>query len=96
MTAVNLIPQVPLDTLMTKHPITGEYDIHPSWRSFFNQITNALQNNLSNQGHKLPPQSSDVINTLIQPQNTGLLVYDSTNHVLKTNLNSVIKTIATL
>lgn len=89
-----IIPHLPAENLMMKHPMTGEWDMHPVWKNFFDQLIFALQTNFSNQGVVVPQQPATNITAPII-NNAGQVVYDNTNHLLKVNLNGVIKTITT-
>jgi hypothetical protein len=65
------------------------------WQLIMQQLIQALQQNLSNEGYKLPQQSAANIATLNTTDSTGNLIYDSTNNVAKVNLNGTYVTITT-
>lgn len=67
-----------------------------TWKQIFSVLFSQLQTNLSNEGFKIPAQSASNISILNNDKSNGALVYDSTNHLLKINLNGTFKTIATL
>lgn len=85
------IPSVPQVQFITK-----EGDAHPQWREFFRELSIALQQNLSDEGYNIPPQSTDNITLLNNAKSVRNLVYDSTAHELKINLNGTFKTIQTM
>jgi hypothetical protein len=69
--------------------------IHPEFFSFLAQFIQQLQINLSDQGYKLPMQTTDTINQLNTDLSTGAIVYDKVTHEVKVNLNGVFKTVQT-
>lgn len=76
--------------------IMPDGDAHPQWREYFRELSIALQQNLSDEGYNIPPQSSANIAILNNAKSIRNLVYDNTAHVLKINLNGVFKTIQTM
>jgi len=65
----------------------------PEWCQFFNQLISELQNNVSNEGYKLPFLSTSQINQLADVNKSGgSLVYDSTLNLPKININGTWKT----
>lgn len=67
-----------------------------TWKQIFSQLFTQLQGGLSEEGILVPKQSSTDITTLSTTENTGKLIYDKDNNVLKVNINSVFKTISTV
>jgi hypothetical protein len=69
--------------------------IHQDFHGLLSQLITQLQQNLSNEGYKMPQQNAANIAILNNTKSTGALVYDKDNHVLKVNLNGTFKTITT-
>lgn len=66
------------------------------WANIFQQLFTELQINVSNEGYKVPQQTTTTISTLNNTNSTSALIYDSTLDELKVNLNGVFKTIQTI
>lgn len=66
------------------------------WQLILQQLFTLLQTNLSNEGYKLPQQTTAIITSLNTAASIGNLIYDSTLDVAKVNLAGVYKTIQTL
>jgi hypothetical protein len=69
-------------------------NITPEWQIIFDQLFSQLNINFSNEGLVVPNQIASNINLLINSSNFTL-IGDSTNNLLKVNLNGVFKTITT-
>lgn len=65
----------------------------PPAKAFFDQLITALQQNLSNEGYKLPQQPTSTITQLNTQQSIGALLYDSTANQLKININGTFKVV---
>jgi hypothetical protein len=70
-------------------------NLTPQWKLFLSELITQLQNNLSNEGIILPPQTTTDIALLTSSKSIGALIYDSTLDVAKVNLNGTFKTITT-
>ena len=86
-----LIPNLPTVT-----PVQKDGTFHPSWQQWLQQLVAVLQNNLSQQGFKLPQQPTTIITTLNTPESNGAIIYDSTIQKGKLNENGTFKTIMTM
>lgn len=65
----------------------------PSAAVLFQQLFTELQANYSNEGLKVPRQSTANIVTLNTAQSIGALLYDKETHQAKVNINGVFKVI---
>lgn len=65
----------------------------PEWQLILQQLFQALQGNLSNEGYKLPQQPTTIITTLNTAASTGNLLYDSTTDEAKVNIAGTFKVI---
>lgn len=64
-------------------------NLNNSWRVWFNQITNQLQEFLSVERYKLPNQHQDEINRLNDvPNNEGGLLYNNFTNTFQVNLKN--------
>jgi hypothetical protein len=61
----------------------------------FTQLFTQLQNYLSNEGLKVPLQTTANISELNIDKSTGALLYDQQTHELKVNINGEFKTVQT-
>lgn len=89
-----IIPDLP-----RQHPLVGKDGmINDYWALFFDNLTSVLQNNYSNEGVQIPMQSAANIANLnaTEPNpptgantrlSTANILYDSTNHEFKGNIN---------
>jgi len=87
---------VNIPKFINEPPVQKDGTWHPAWQQFFNQLVTQMQSNLSDEGYKLPQQTPANITTLQTPASTGAVLYDSTNHVMKVNINGTWKTVQTL
>jgi predicted RNA methylase len=77
-------------------PITlSSGQVHPDWYKYFNQLTNELQINVSQEGTSIPAQSTSNISSIEANLKTPTLIYDSDLKVPKISVNGVFKTITT-
>lgn len=67
-----------------------------TWQLILQQLFQALQDNLSNEGYKLPQQPSTTIATLNTAASTGNLLYDSTTDQAKVNIAGTYRVIVTM
>jgi len=65
------------------------------FKNFLTNLVMPLQQNLSNEGYKLPFQTEENIAILDNPKSTGMMLYDEKNNVVKVNLNGTYKTVQT-
>lgn len=65
----------------------------PEWEQILSQLFQALQSNFNTQGCQMPKQTADIIAQLTDSSKQGAIMYDTDNHLLKANINGVIKTI---
>jgi hypothetical protein len=56
------------------------------WQLIMQQLFQVLQQNLSDEGYKLPQQPTSIITTLNTAASTGNLLYDSTTDQAKVNI----------
>lgn len=92
MSGLNLIPNFPAGSLLN----TNKDDLSDEWRLYLQQLTQAVQQTVSSQGIKVPPNTAAQIAQLTSLAGNFSIMGDSDNNVLKVNLNGTIKTIATL
>lgn len=85
-----------IQNLLHEKPIGEDGHWHPAWKLLLGNLITQLQQNLSNEGFIIPQQTTDNINILNNNKSTGALIYDSTTHELKINLNGMFKTIQTM
>ena len=85
------VPNLPPDKTLVD--ATGK--ITDTWYTFFSQLIVLMQQNLSDQGIKLPQQTAETITSLNTAQSTGALLYDSTNDLLKVNIDGTFRTVTT-
>ncbi len=57
------------------------------WQLFFQNLVMALQTNLKPEGFVIPQQSATNITLLTAAQSIANILYDSTNHEFKGNIN---------
>ena len=67
-------------------------ELHENTWNFFQLLIQEFQKNLSNEGLVTPSQPTTNISQLTN-SNNGTLVYDSTAHELKVNINGVFKVV---
>lgn len=65
----------------------------PEWQLILEQVFQALQKNLSDEGYKVPQQPTTTINQLNTAASTGALLYDSTTNQLKVNISGTFQVI---
>jgi hypothetical protein len=65
----------------------------PEMMGVFAQLVTELQNNLSNEGYKVPQQPTANVQLLNTAQSEGALLYDSDTKELKVNINGTFKTV---
>lgn len=83
------ITNLPRDPL-----IINENDIHPHWRVYLNQLTNQLQEFLSDERYKTPEQSLDNISQLEDlEKNKGGVVYNTSNNDIRLNVKNRYQTL---
>ncbi|MDD5212360.1 MAG: hypothetical protein PHV62_08080 [Sulfuricurvum sp.] len=63
------------------------------WQLILQQLFQALQGNLSDEGFKVPQQPTTVINQLNTAASKGALLYDSTTNQLKVNISGTFQVI---
>lgn len=64
------------------------------WQMLLNQLLTQMQIALSDEGFVVPSQPASEITKLTNSSN-GTLIYDSTNNLLKVNINGTFKTVTT-
>lgn len=91
----SIIPDIPRGTKLVKPD--GEMD--DQWKLYFQSLSSALKNILSNEGIAVPNLTAADITNLKQVNNDGVLrgsksniIYDSTNNLFKGNINGTWKT----
>jgi hypothetical protein len=87
-----LIPNFPTGLLLN----SDKSDMSDEWKLYLQQLTQAIQQTVSSQGLRVPPNTAAQISQLTAPSASFSIMGDSDNNVLKVNLNGTIKTIATL
>lgn len=84
------IPNLPMGPLVDKNGhATNEF-----W-GILSQLIIEMQQNLSNEGYKVPQQTTSTINELNTPQSEAALLYDSDTKELKVNIDGTFKVIQT-
>lgn len=77
--------------------LQGHWD--PTQLETITQLLIEMQNNLSDEGFRIPHQKTDnieKINNISNKASIGSIIYDSETHQLKANINGVVKVIQTL
>jgi len=59
----------------------------------FSQMFSEMQNNLSNEGYKVPQQSTATVSALNTTKSIGALLYDSDTNELKVNINGTFRVV---
>lgn len=67
-----------------------------TWKMILSQLFSHLQNNLSQEGIKIPQQTTTNIGLLNNIKSLGSLIYDKDTNELKVNINGTFKVVATL
>ena len=80
-----------IPNLPHEKPIDDNGQWTVAWSLWMQQLTYCLQNNLSDQGLRLPLQPTSIITQLNKPTNSGALIYDSDTQQFKGNLNGSFK-----
>lgn len=81
---------------LLSHPLVDNDNMmHPAWRDFFSQLITEMQNNLSNEGYKVPQQPTANVTALNTDKSKGALLYDNQTDELKVNINGTFKTVQT-
>lgn len=63
-------------------------------RRFMEQLTQTLRATLSQEGTRLPQQTTDIIvNKLSKPVSTGRMLYNKDTHQVMVNINGTFKTV---
>lgn len=83
-----------IPTFVTKKIADENGNLTSEWQLIFDQLFSQIGVNLSNEGLVVPSQSSSNI-SLLTKSLPFTLVGDSTNNVLKVNLNGIFKTVTT-
>jgi hypothetical protein len=65
----------------------------PEMMGVFSQLISEMQNNLSNEGYKVPQQPTSNVQALNTAQSEGALLYDSDTKELKVNINGTFKVV---
>jgi hypothetical protein len=73
-----------------------EGNLTDTWKMILSQLFSHLQNNLSQEGIKVPQQTTANIGILDNINSLGALIYDKDTNELKVNINGTFKVIATL
>ncbi len=75
---------------------TGEVNLHPVWNQTLQQLFTQMQQNLSDQGFKIPQQPTATVTKLNNAQSTSALIIDSDTNELKVNLGGTFKVVQTV
>lgn len=86
------IPNIPHQST----PLLSDGNMHPNWYLYFSQLTDQLQQNVSQEGTGIPKQSTANISRIEAANPTPRIIYDSDLDLGKIAINGVFKTIATL
>lgn len=65
----------------------------PEMMGVFSQLISELQNNLSNEGYKVPQQPTANVQLLNTAKSEGALLYDSDTKELKVNIGGTFKVV---
>ncbi len=68
-------------------------NLTPQWQLILQNLFQQLQNNLSDEGYKVPQQPTATITALNTAASTGALLYDSTTDELKVNIAGTFKVV---
>lgn len=86
------IPNIPP---MTTPFVNADGRVSEVWYNVLNQLIIQMQQNVSNEGYKVPQQSTFNISDLNNTKSTGALLYDNDLHLLKVNINGTFRTVTT-
>jgi len=83
-----ITPNLPMGRWMDEsgHPT-------PEMAGVFAQLISELQQNLSNEGYKVPQQPTANVQSLNTTQSIGALLYDSDTNELKVNINGTFRVV---
>lgn len=85
---IALFPDLPRQS-----PIVGpDGKLSEVWQLALDQLVIALQTNLKPEGFVTPQQTATNISLLTGTQSVANIIYDSTNHAFKGNINGTWKT----
>jgi hypothetical protein len=65
----------------------------PAFLNFMSQFFQQMQQNFSQEGYKLPQQTTANISTLNTAKSTSAMVYDKDTHEFKVCINGTFKTV---
>lgn len=68
-------------------------NMHPELHELLSQIITALQQNLSDEGYKLPQQTTTNIIKLSNPKSKGAIIYDTDTDKFMVCINSAFRTV---
>lgn len=86
------IPNIPP---MSEPFVNSEGKITEIWYNVLNQLFIQLQSNVSEEGYKVPQQTTANITTLDTAASTSALIYNSDTHKAMVNINGTFKEILT-
>lgn len=89
MNIPNFLKSIPIAELKEED---GKYYFTPQMANMFIQLFTELQQNLSNEGFKIPQQTTSNINILDNALSTAAIIYDSDTNEFKGNVDGVFKT----
>lgn len=92
-----VFPDLPRGSPFIVKMPNGDYDMHPYWKLFFDNLVMALQVNFKPEGIVVPSQTAAdialLVGTTSNPQSSfNNIVYDSTNSQFKGNIAGTWKT----
>ncbi len=87
-----IIPNIPHKSVSV---LKEDGTMSDTWHQFFSQLTDAHQQNLSEEGFVIPSQPASNIQLLNTAGNVSRIIYDKTNGVMKLNNNGTYKNIMT-
>lgn len=77
-------------------PVVGkDGKLTDQWKNIFMELFTQMQKNISDDGLVAPSRTSSDITAISSTDNSGAILYDQENNLLKANINGEVKTIKT-
>lgn len=80
-----------IPNLPHEKPIDDDGQWTAAWSLWLQELNGILQKQLSDQGLRIPQQTTNIITQLNKTNNTGSIIYDSDTQQFKGNVNGTFK-----
>lgn len=84
-----------IPNLLQGKMVNEDGTLHPNFQNLLNQLIGEMQENLSEDGFKVPKRQTADINNLNNTKSTAAILYDNETHQFKANINGDFKVILT-